>query len=111
MGDNSFEQALDLSTGESEVRATLNTGGFQFGGSPLLAEWLARSAALGHKYPMLDVGCAFGANALAAARAGNGDAKVRALGVAISSCVETFLTLLPPCPTPRSLHSTATSDT
>ena len=96
MGDNSFEQALDLSTGESEVRATLNTGGFQFGGSPLLAEWLARSAALGHKYPMLDVGCAFGANALAAARAGNGDAKVRALGVAISSCVETFLTLLPP---------------
>ena len=37
MGDNSFEQALDLSTGESEVRATLNTGGFQFGGSPLLA--------------------------------------------------------------------------
>ena len=87
VGDNSFEQALDLSTGESEVRATLNTGGFQFGGSPLLAEWLARSAALGPKYPMLDVGCAFGANALAAARAGNGDAKVRALGVAISSCV------------------------
>ena len=69
VGDASFDAAMDLNVGNDEVRATLNTGGFQFGSSPLLREWIDGSARLGHRRPMLDVGCAFGANVFLAARA------------------------------------------
>ena len=54
MGDASFDAAMDLNVGNDEVRATLNTGGFQFGSTPLLREWIDGSARLGHRRPMLD---------------------------------------------------------